>query len=233
MEATGKFNNFMNFILSNNKVRKVQADNKVQKSSNVTTMVMDVERISGVSGSQKSWPRHRLSRVVCATEMRRSSFRSRGRSGHCWPVDGRSRSRWPVWRCNTWPMSSLTCNISAVVDVPATPSAIFRDLRIPRGQITSCVAAAAAKLIPKSDVRVWSATVSGDVEIVLATVLDSAVRRRQRSRQRSAKATRSVAYKSQIPLRCLVRSWFEAGRRPAASWNLAYHLACWQRTSTS
>jgi len=20
--------------------------------------------------------------------------------------------------------------------------------------------------------------------------------------------------------------WFEAGRRPAASWNLAYHLAC-------
>jgi len=59
--------------------------------------------------------------------------------------------------------------------------------------------------------------VSGDVEIVLATVLDSAVRRRQRSRQRSAKATRSVAYKSQIPLRCLVRSWFEAGRRPAAS----------------
>jgi len=22
------------------------------------------------------------------------------------------------------------------------------------------------------------------------------------------------------------RSWFEAGRRPAASWNLAYHLAC-------
>jgi len=23
-----------------------------------------------------------------------------------------------------------------------------------------------------------------------------------------------------------VRIWFEAGRRPAASWNLAYHLAC-------
>jgi len=28
-------------------------------------------------------------------------------------------------------------------------------------------------------------------------------------------------------------SWFEAGRRPVASRNLACHLACWQRTSTS
>jgi len=31
---------------------------------------------------------------------------------------------------------------------------------------------------------------------------------------------------SQIPLRYLVADRFEAGRRPAASWNLAYHLAC-------
>jgi len=31
----------------------------------------------------------------------------------------------------------------------------------------------------------------------------------------------------------LVADRFEAGRRPAASWNLAYHLARWQRTSTS
>jgi len=30
--------------------------------------------------------------------------------------------------------------------------------------------------------------------------------------------------KIQIPLRQLVRSWFEAGCRPAASWNSAYHL---------
>jgi len=31
--------------------------------------------------------------------------------------------------------------------------------------------------------------------------------------------------KSQIPLRYLVADKSEAGRRPAASWNLAYHLA--------
>jgi len=35
-----------------------------------------------------------------------------------------------------------------------------------------------------------------------------------------------VHSKSQIQLRSLVRRWFEAGRRPAASLNLAYHLAC-------
>jgi len=29
----------------------------------------------------------------------------------------------------------------------------------------------------------------------------------------------------QIPLRYLVADRFEAGRRPASSWNLAYHLA--------
>jgi len=32
--------------------------------------------------------------------------------------------------------------------------------------------------------------------------------------------------KSQIPLRYPVADRFEDGRRPAASWNLAYHLAC-------
>jgi len=31
----------------------------------------------------------------------------------------------------------------------------------------------------------------------------------------------------------LVADMFEAGRRPAASWNLAYHLARLQRASTS
>jgi len=31
--------------------------------------------------------------------------------------------------------------------------------------------------------------------------------------------------KNQIPLRYLVADKSEAGRRPAASWNLAYHLA--------
>jgi len=31
--------------------------------------------------------------------------------------------------------------------------------------------------------------------------------------------------KSQFPLRYLVADRSEAGRRPAASWNLAYHLA--------
>jgi len=35
-----------------------------------------------------------------------------------------------------------------------------------------------------------------------------------------------ITDKSQIPLRCLVQSWFEAGRRPAASWNLVYRQAC-------
>jgi len=39
--------------------------------------------------------------------------------------------------------------------------------------------------------------------------------------------------KSQIPLRYLVADKSEAGRRPAASWNLAYHLARQQRASTS
>jgi len=37
---------------------------------------------------------------------------------------------------------------------------------------------------------------------------------------------RPVVCKGQIPLRYLVADRFEAGRRPAASWNLAYHLAC-------
>jgi len=31
--------------------------------------------------------------------------------------------------------------------------------------------------------------------------------------------------KGQIPLRYLIADRFEAGHRPAASWNLAYHLA--------
>jgi len=35
-----------------------------------------------------------------------------------------------------------------------------------------------------------------------------------------------VVDKGQIPLRYLVADRFEAGRRPAASWNLAYHPAC-------
>jgi len=39
--------------------------------------------------------------------------------------------------------------------------------------------------------------------------------------------------KSQTPLRYLVADRSEAGRRPAASWNLAYHLARWQRASRS
>jgi len=32
-------------------------------------------------------------------------------------------------------------------------------------------------------------------------------------------------HESQIPLRYLVADSSEAGRRPAASWNVAYHLA--------
>jgi len=40
------------------------------------------------------------------------------------------------------------------------------------------------------------------------------------------------AAKGQIPLRYLVADKFEAGRRRAASWNLAYHLARQQRPST-
>jgi len=35
----------------------------------------------------------------------------------------------------------------------------------------------------------------------------------------------TIKSKSQIPLRCLAADRFKAGRRPAASWNLAYHLA--------
>jgi len=42
-----------------------------------------------------------------------------------------------------------------------------------------------------------------------------------------------VANKGLIPLLYLVADRFEAGRRPAASWNLAYHLARQQQTSTS
>jgi len=47
------------------------------------------------------------------------------------------------------------------------------------------------------------------------------------SRQDGAESTllcRIFSFKSQIPLRYLVAEWSEAGRRPAASWNLAYHL---------
>ena len=39
--------------------------------------------------------------------------------------------------------------------------------------------------------------------------------------------------KGQIPLLCLVADGFEAGRRPAASRNLAYHLARASRSATS
>jgi len=35
----------------------------------------------------------------------------------------------------------------------------------------------------------------------------------------------SVISKGQIPLHYLVADRYEAGRRPAASWNLACHLA--------
>jgi len=46
-----------------------------------------------------------------------------------------------------------------------------------------------------------------------------------------------LKFKSQIPLRYpgrrQVRSCMVAGRRPAASWNLAYHLSSKQRASTS
>jgi len=50
---------------------------------------------------------------------------------------------------------------------------------------------------------------------------------------RSKTMHHNVYFKGQIPLRYLVADRFEAGRRPAASWNLANHLACQQRTSTS
>jgi len=40
-----------------------------------------------------------------------------------------------------------------------------------------------------------------------------------------ASADRRRCSKSQIPLRYLLADRSEAGRRPAASWNLAYHLA--------
>jgi len=36
--------------------------------------------------------------------------------------------------------------------------------------------------------------------------------------------SRPTWLKGQIPLRYLLRSSFEVGRRPAAIWNLAYHL---------
>jgi len=46
------------------------------------------------------------------------------------------------------------------------------------------------------------------------------------ARHRSLPASNSFAYpKGQIPLRYLVANRFEAGRRPAAIRNLAYHLA--------
>jgi len=41
----------------------------------------------------------------------------------------------------------------------------------------------------------------------------------------STEAYCSLFTSSQIPLRYLVADRSEAGRRPAASWNLAYHLA--------
>ena len=41
----------------------------------------------------------------------------------------------------------------------------------------------------------------------------------------------SLIDKGQIPLRYLITDRSEAGRRPSASWNLAYHLARWQRAT--
>jgi len=69
----------------------------------------------------------------------------------------------------------------------------------------------------------WYAKLEG-----LGTQVPSAVQRRSPRGGLGSGAPRSwniFATKSQIPLRYLVADRSEAGRRPATSWNLAYHLA--------
>jgi len=61
--------------------------------------------------------------------------------------------------------------------------------------------------------------------LVLLCVVKTLVGNECRYRYVILMTVTKMANKGQIPLRYLVADRSEAGRRPAANWNLAYHLA--------
>jgi len=80
-----------------------------------------------------------------------------------------------------------------------------------------------------------------DVITELRNQLNSEEQQRQRVEQRSVVSLSRTCtlrfyratHKAKFHYAILIADGSEAGRRPTASWNLAYHLARWQRPSTS